>query len=219
MNLFYLDQDIDKLAEYHVDSHVIKMVTEAAQLLTTTVWVDHLLGYIPRKLTSEELLVIKEAKAKEPSIEERTFTRFLPTHINHPCAIWVRSSMDNYEWTHNYCDALNSEYRFRWQRNMDHKSFTAASNLPPVKHLPRLGITERPQCMPEDIKDSDPILAYRMFYMLEKAPFAVWKRREKPYWWDENLAEYMGRDPHKAYLNTVRAPTNKNKLHSKEYSI
>ena len=44
MNLFYLDEDLDKCAEYHVDKHIVKMPLEAAQLMCTTVWVDHVLG-------------------------------------------------------------------------------------------------------------------------------------------------------------------------------
>ena len=35
MNLFYLDEDLDKCAEYHVDKHVNKMILEAAQILCT----------------------------------------------------------------------------------------------------------------------------------------------------------------------------------------
>ena len=45
MNLFYLDEDLDKCAEYHVDKHVNKMILEAAQLLCTAIWVDQLLGF------------------------------------------------------------------------------------------------------------------------------------------------------------------------------
>ena len=218
MNLFYLDENLEKLAEYHVDLHVNKMITESAQLLTTTVWVDKLLGFVPRALTKEELDVIKAHKAEQPSIEERTFTRFLPTHPNHPCAIWCRTSRDNYEWTFGYCDALNSEYRYRYRRDNNHKSYDAACNLPELSALPNQGITVRPQCMPDDYKDPDPVEAYRMYYMMEKADFAVWKRRDKPHWWNEDFVEYSGRDPHEAYLNTVKAPTNKNKPHSRDYA-
>jgi hypothetical protein len=217
VNLFYLDEDIDKCAEYHVDSHVNKMVTESAQLLTTAVWVDHLLGHVPRALTKEELGVLNEFKGKQPPIEERTFTRFLPTHPNHPCAIWTRTSMDNFEWTFSYCDALNSEFCFRYRHQQNHKSFDAATKLPQLSSLPYQGLTVRPQCMPEEYHDPDPIAAYRLYYMCDKAPFAVWKRRDKPYWWDEYFAEYGGRDPHLAYLNTVKAPTNKGKPHSRDY--
>jgi len=35
MNIFILDEDIDKCAEYHVDKHVVKMILESAQLLCT----------------------------------------------------------------------------------------------------------------------------------------------------------------------------------------
>lgn len=220
MNLFYLDDDLDKNAEYHVDSHVVKMPTEATQMLTTAIWVDKLIGFVPRKLTKEELGFINQFKAEQAKIpiDERDFTRFLPTHPNHPCSVWVRSSLDNYEWTFGYCDALNSEYRFRYRHTVDHKSFTAAVNLPEPVALERLGITERPICMPDDyIEPGDPVASYRMYYMMEKADWAVWKRRFKPPWWDSKFVEYNGRDPHECYLNTVKASTNKNKPHAREY--
>ena len=35
MNIFYLDEDVQKCAEYHVDRHVVKMILEYAQLLST----------------------------------------------------------------------------------------------------------------------------------------------------------------------------------------
>jgi hypothetical protein len=35
MNIFYLDHDVVKCAEMHVDKHVCKMVIEYAQLLST----------------------------------------------------------------------------------------------------------------------------------------------------------------------------------------
>ena len=53
MNLFILDNDLDKCAEYHIDKHVGKMQLEAAQLLSTALWIDEILGFVPRKLESE----------------------------------------------------------------------------------------------------------------------------------------------------------------------
>ena len=52
MNLFYLDEDLDKCAEYHVDKHIVKMPLEAAQLLCTAIWVDEVLGFTPRALNA-----------------------------------------------------------------------------------------------------------------------------------------------------------------------
>lgn len=217
MNLFYLDEDLDKCAEYHMNTHVVKMPTEAAQMLTTAIWVDKYLGYVPRALDKAERDLLKGFADMEPSIEERTFTRFLPTHVNHPCSIWVRSSLDNYEWTYGYLDALNREWQFRWRHKNNHKSFDAAVALPEPVHLQRIGLTPHAQAMPDDYKDEGAIAAYRLYYNVEKGGWAVWKRRFKPPWWDEYLAEYGGKDPHQAYLNTVNAPTNKGKPHSRDY--
>ena len=36
MNIFVLDTDITKCAEYHVDRHCVKMITELNQLMSTT---------------------------------------------------------------------------------------------------------------------------------------------------------------------------------------
>ena len=44
--------------------------------------------------------------------------------------------------------------------------------------------------MPTELKSSDVIQDYRLFYMLDKAAFAKWTRRDKPPWWDENIAMY-----------------------------
>jgi len=187
MNLFFLDRDLDRCAEYHIDPHVGKMQLEAAQLLTTTVWIDKHLGFIPRKLTSEELGVINEVKRAEPSIEQRVFTRYLPTHINHPSAIWVRSSLEHFYWTINYVNALNAETIYRG--NKSHASCAEANKLPEPTRLPDMGWTDPTLAMPDHLKGPDHIEAYRMFYMLDKWPFASWKVRGKPYWWNDELVE------------------------------
>jgi len=77
MNLFYLDKDLDKCAEYHVDKHVNKMILEAAQLLCTAIWVDRLLGFIPRALEKDEAAVLNEYKKVEKPLkpEERKLHR------------------------------------------------------------------------------------------------------------------------------------------------
>ena len=64
MNLFYLDENLDKCAEYHVDKHIVKMPLEAAQILCTTIWIDKYLGFVPRALNAEEREVLNKKKAK-----------------------------------------------------------------------------------------------------------------------------------------------------------
>ena len=111
MNLFYLDKDLDKCAEYHVDKHIVKMPLEVAQLLCTAIWVDRHLGFIPRALEKDERDCLNELKKEIKHLppEERPLTPYLPMMYNHPCTIWVRSSLDNFEWTHCYGNALNDE--------------------------------------------------------------------------------------------------------------
>ena len=47
--------------------------------------------------------------------------------------------------------------------------------------------------MPDELKRQDAILAYRDFYMLDKAVFASWKYRKRPDWWDDSIADYERR--------------------------
>ena len=182
MNLFYLDEDLDRCAEYHIDKHVGKMQLEATQLLTTTIWVDKYIGFVPRKLTSEELGVINDIKRNEPSIDDRVFTRYLPTHINHPCAIWARSSLEHHYWIVCYVTALDSESQ--WRGNKPHASCKEALALPDPLMLPNKGWSTPALAMPDQYKSADPVLAYRNYYKYEKANIASWKKRGKPNWWD-----------------------------------
>jgi hypothetical protein len=190
MNLFYVDEDLDKCAEYHVDKHVNKMQLEAAQILCTNVIIDHLLGYVPRNLTKEENAVLSEYRKenKELPMEER-FVPYLPCHQNHPSTVWCRTSLENFYWTHCYANALGSESHYRY--GTTHKSLTVINNLPEPQHMKDIGFTTFGLAMPDQLKDyDDPIGSYRKFYMLDKATFASWKHRNKPYWWDESLAMY-----------------------------
>ena len=189
MNIFILDQDIEKCAEYHIDAHSGKMQLEAAQMLCTIHWIDKFVGYIPRKLTSEEWRVIAERKTDDP----RHFA-YLPTMYNHPCTIWARESQQNYEWLWCYAHALNQEHIYRG--GADHKSFREVINKLPDISLPNTGLTPFAQAMPETLKSEDAVASYRMFYMKDKAAIgkgAKWKVRSKPYWWDDDIADYESR--------------------------
>ncbi len=186
MNIFILDENIDKCAEAHVDKHIVKMPLEAAQMLCTNHWITKYLGHIPRKLESHEWQIIKEAKTNEV----RDFP-YLPTMYNHPCTIWARVSLDNYEWLFCYAIALNDEYRYRYGK--EHKSVhDVVLKLPDIV-LPRSGLTPFAQAMPDELKGDNAVEAYRRFYHKDKATFAEWKFREKPNWWLEEEADYESR--------------------------
>ena len=91
-----------------------------------------------------------------------------------------------------YVSALNSEYGYRYG-GKSHKSAEVVNQLQEPKNLPRLGLTPHAQAMPDELKRQDAILAYRDFYMLDKAVFASWKHRDRPNWWDDSIADYERR--------------------------
>ena len=57
-------------------------------------------------------------------------------------------------------------------------------NLPDIT-FPRIGLTPFAQAMPENLKGTDAIEAYRRYYYTEKTGLASWKYRKKPSWWLE----------------------------------
>ena len=152
MNIFILDKDIEKCAEYHCDQHVVKVILESVQMLCT-------------------------------ALNKKGFsTPYKSTHLNHPCVLWVEQSFDNYSWLQELACALNKEYRFRYDKETDHKSITILDELSTCQYESR-GLTEFAQAMPVKYKvPGDPVKAYRQFYLGEKMSFAKWTKRSVPDW-------------------------------------
>ena len=153
LNIFILDQDIRLCAQYHNDRHVVKMILESAQLLCTA---HH------------------ELESTAP---------YKSTHKNHPCAKWVRESRQNYEWLTSLMLELNEEYKFRFEKSVDHLSVVKLEDLDPPLIIPNIGLTPFAQAMPKKYKQADPVLAYRNYYIGEKRHLAKWRRRKPPKWW------------------------------------
>lgn len=181
MNLFILDEDLDKCAQAHIDKHVTKLQLEAAQMIATALWIDRLFGYVPRALNSDELSEARVAMAAEPNINDRTFIRYKIAHPNHPCCVWVRESYDNFEWAQVYTNALDQEAQYRGYK--PHASCIEVNRMPEPIRLKSIGLTPFAQAMPDDYKQASAVEAYRLYYMMDKARIANWKRRGPPDWW------------------------------------
>ena len=149
MNIFVLDTDPEKAAEYHCDKHVVKMILETAQLISSAHWVTG--NVAPYRLT----------------------------HKNHPCAIWVRESLDNYKWLFSLFNFLSFEYTKRYKKI--HKTWIKFKDIPYPK-IESKGLTSFVQAMPKQYQQDDPVQAYRTYYKSEKKEFAKWKYSKKPYW-------------------------------------
>jgi hypothetical protein len=165
MNIFFLDYDVKKCAQYHVDKHVVKMILETAQLLcgvhhVTAHDTAHDTAHVPYKLS----------------------------HKNHPCSIWTRKSLSNYLYLCELGLELCEEYTYRYGKR--HKSQDVIEwcliNKP---NIPDIGFTEPAMAMPDEYKVKSVIQSYRNYYMGAKSGFAVWKNREKPFWFEEKVLD------------------------------
>lgn len=158
MNIFFLDWDVEKNAQYHCDKHVVKMILETAQLLcgvhhVTAHDTTHDTAHVPYKLS----------------------------HKNHPCSIWARDSMSNYLYLCEIGLALCEEYTYRYGKR--HKSQEVIEwclmNKPQIQDI---GFTTPPKAMPDEYKTEDVIESYRKYYLGAKKTFLTWKERKVPEW-------------------------------------
>jgi hypothetical protein len=155
-------------------------------MLSTVLAVDKFLGYVPTLLSREETQHIRKEAVGWPF--------YLPTHVNHPCNIWARTSLENYEYLFQYLLELGWEKQHRYPDKPMHKSVQLMIEQDTViKHLPSKGLTPFAMAMPEDYKEQaiDAVDAYRTYYVCEKwvdrrgNPMASWKNRPVPDWWYE----------------------------------
>jgi hypothetical protein len=108
---------------------------------------------------------------------------YKPTHRNHPCAVWLRESRANYTWAWLHGCALADEYTHRYGKV--HKSESVIESLrTPPSALGEYDQTPFVQCMPDEYRGHDAVLAYRRYYIGDKSRFARWGRgRLAPDWW------------------------------------
>lgn len=158
MNIFYLDENPITAARYHNDKHVVKMILESAQILCT---------------------IINEARGEQ-------VTPYKSTHKNHPSTVWAGQSVQHAQWLYDLTRALNDEYKYRFNRDSDHKSFAMLEDVSMQGllkyYIPDDGFTPPPQAMPDYLKSDDAVFSYRLYYKLEKTHLLQYTKRERPDW-------------------------------------
>ncbi len=158
MNLFFLDENIKLCAQSHCNLHVNKMILEGAQLLASAHWVTN-----------------PEGTKDVPEM-------YRLTHKNHPCAVWVRQSINHYLYVLDLMDALNEEAQYRYGHRKIHLSITKAQSWP-FPRLPDIAFVPPPKCVHEDFKGiADTVEAYRAYYRRDKKDIATWTLRRPPDW-------------------------------------
>jgi hypothetical protein len=107
------------------------------------------------------------------------------THYGHPCAVWVRDSLDNYLWLVKHGLALCDEFNFRYKK--EHKCrevINWCSNNRSALNLPEKGLTPFVLVMKDEYKKEDAVASYRAFYNMVKSRFAKWEKgRGVPEWY------------------------------------
>jgi hypothetical protein len=158
MNIFVLNTNQMASASDLCDQHVVKMPIETAQMLCSA---HHVL-------------------------DNTVNAPYKNTHVNHPCTIWTRTSLNNYLWLVQYGLEMCYEYSYRYGSNKQHKAQKVIEwcrdNVP--VNFSSLELTEFALAMPDIYKvDGDAIQSYRRFYLYDKVKFARWKYTKQPKWW------------------------------------
>lgn len=177
MNIFHLDQDYRKAARMHLDKHVVKMIIEYAQLMSTA----------HRTLDGEEYYDktangrrIKRWRMSNSNLES---TLYKASHVNHPSGIWTRETASNYLYLHGMWKELCKEYTYRYgKKHLTEQKLSGILCHTPI-NIPDGELTEFAQAMPEYCKKENPIDAYRFYYINEKYRFAKWTKRTVPSWY------------------------------------
>ena len=163
MNIFYLSSCPVDAAGFHCDKHVVKMILEYAQLLSTA---HHVLDG-----------------------EDAPEGIYKKTHVNHPSAVWARQSSSHYAWLYDLFVECLDEYKRRYVR--EHATSRLKDTLLRLpKNIPLGGFTQPPQCMPDEYKCDNAVEAYRNYYKGEKAGFAAWTNTKTPPWWYTEAEDY-----------------------------
>jgi hypothetical protein len=178
MNIFYLDPNPQICAEMHNNKHCVKMILEYAQLLSTA-----------HRVLDGHVVIGTSASGRKRT----TYTLdssldgilYSATHINHPSAIWVRQSHQNYMWLAELLEELCNEYTYRYEKV--HKVERVGlmqylKNNFPV-NIPIGPFTGPTPAMPDDVKvPGNSLASYHNYYKQNKTHLANWKNRPVPQW-------------------------------------
>tara|TARA_S200002703_G_scaffold107683_1_gene93560 strand:+ start:1334 stop:1870 length:537 start_codon:yes stop_codon:yes gene_type:complete len=175
VNIFELHTDPFVSARMHCDKHVVKMPIEYAQMLSTAHRVLDGIQYVGRTETGRR---VKRWKLND--IREKHL--YKAGHVKHPDTIWVMQSKSNYYHLFFLYMATLKEYTHRYGKTHGASKPSFWLQKTP-NNIPDIGLTELPQCMPDDCKTDDVVEAYHNYYRKYKTDFATWKKRETPEWY------------------------------------
>ena len=186
MNIFILDNDPIKAAQLQCDKHVVKMIVESAQMLSTA----------HRMLDGNQCIrPSKSGKTKQRYWEHHNNNSeavlYRAVHVGHPSTVWTMASEDNYKWHYEHFKALCAEYTYRYGKIHATETLLGELLASPPENIPQDGLTPFALAMsayPECIY-ADAVVSYRAFYQTKQDRFKmVWSKREDPSWFNRKNA-------------------------------
>lgn len=170
MQILVTDENPLTVAREMCDKHLLKLIVEATQLLSTHMYI----------------------------VAPETYNRldlYKPTHIRHPATTWLLESQNNVWWLLLCAHEMIMEYRYRYKKTHACKDkimkifeiwsepfstiFETQYLLKANNHTPFR------QIMPDYFKiEGMPVEAYRNYVQSAKGHFATWKiKSRRPSWW------------------------------------
>lgn len=149
MNIFAIDQDPSKAARQLHDRHVVKMILESAQMLST---------------------------CRQAYGDNRDGLLKACFH-NHPCNVWLRESHSNYDWLVRHMIGLLREYTYRYNKLHRYENLVVTHFAMKLKGLSDKDLTPFTTAMPGEYKTTDPIQSYRNYYLSKKIQGNFWTNR------------------------------------------
>lgn len=161
MNIFILDTDVKKCARYHCDKHVVKMILETAQILSSAL----------------TMMGVKH-------------NGYACTHVHHPCTRWARD-LRNWVYLRHLGRALGEEYTHRYGKTHKSIGVINGLPIPEMtvakpKNFALAMPVEYHQYYVEfgDLV-IDPVKSYREYYKSKQDKFdMVWTKRKVPSWFN-----------------------------------
>lgn len=113
------------------------------------------------------------------------------SYYNHPCSIWVRSSLSNFNWLVEHAIEMINEKIYRSGKGHFSSTFIlwCKENKP---NIPDIGLTTPAQAFGDykHLIDKNPLIGYRQYYIIAKKynksgkEMHKWSRRQRPWWFD-----------------------------------
>lgn len=168
MNIFAVDRCPDISAKSLCDKHVVKMILESAQILSTVHY-------------------LVDGEGCRSGL-------YKPTHTRHPSVVWAADRAENYHWLSLHLEALCDEYSDRYGRCHKTQEDGIVTRLmyAPKKQkfysgeVRPITVAMAPEFKFFETKSWDDVTkAYRLYYVLDKGRFAKWKMGNEPIWFTQ----------------------------------